>query len=94
MMTTLSIDAGQSGMRVRLREADGTSRELSRPGVRTDSDVITQLAAAIDNIAAEPGLVLDAANVGTSGVDFRPGAGRAAQGPCSGAGFGRGAGCP
>ena len=58
MMTILSIDAGQSGMRVRLREADGTSRELSRPGVRTDSDVITQLAAAIDSIAAEPGLVL------------------------------------
>ncbi|MFJ6415870.1 N-acetylglucosamine kinase [Paeniglutamicibacter sp. NPDC091659] len=72
MMTILSIDAGQSGMRVRLRAADGTSRELSRPGVRTDSDVITQLAAAIDSIAAEPDMVLGAANVGTSGVDFRP----------------------
>lgn len=73
MTATLSIDAGQSGMRVRLRLADGSVRESSRPGVRTDSDVIAQLAAAIGDIAAEAGTELAAANVGTSGVDFHPG---------------------
>ena len=94
MMTILSIDAGQSGMRVRLRDADGTSRDFSRPGVRTDSDVITQLAAAIGDISAEPGLVLDAVNVGTSGVDFDPELARRLKSLVPGAGFGRGAGCP
>lgn len=71
-MTSLSIDAGQSGMRVRLREADGSSRDFSRPGVRTDSDVISQLAASLGEIVSENGLALDAVNVGTSGIDFHP----------------------
>lgn len=66
--TRLSIDGGQSGIRMRLTDATGVLAEVERPGVLTDRPVIDQLADLTVALAAESGTRVDELAVGTSGL--------------------------
>lgn len=66
--TRLSIDGGQSGIRLRLTGASGVLTEVERPGVLTDRPVVDQLAELTLSLAAETGSRIDELAVGTSGL--------------------------
>jgi glucosamine kinase len=64
----LSLDAGQTSIRFRIRDADGT-RDLVLPGVRTDSSTVDQVAAVVE---AHAELSPTSVAVGLSGFDAAP----------------------
>lgn len=64
----LSLDAGQTSIRLRIRDAGGR-RDLVLPGVRTDSSTIDQVAAAVE---AHAGFAPTSVAVGLSGFDADP----------------------
>lgn len=64
----LSLDAGQTSIRLRVRDADG-GRDLVLPGVRTDSPTIDQVAAVVE---AHSELAPTSVAVGLSGFDADP----------------------
>ncbi|MFU8947616.1 N-acetylglucosamine kinase [Mycetocola zhadangensis] len=66
--TRLSIDGGQSGIRLRLTDATGILTEVERPGVLTDRPVVDQLADLTVQLAAETHTSIDELAVGTSGL--------------------------
>ena len=66
--TRLSIDGGQSGIRLRLTDATGILAEVERPGVLTDRPVVDQLADLTLSLATETGSRVDELAVGTSGL--------------------------
>lgn len=63
----VSIDAGQTGMKVRVRTADSVG-EAVLPGVRTDQPVLPQIAASARQIADEFGLDIHNLAAGISGL--------------------------
>ena len=67
-LTRLSVDGGQSGIRLRLTDASGVLAEVERPGVLTDRPVVDQLAELTLSLAAETGSRIDELAVGTSGL--------------------------
>ncbi|MCP2032456.1 N-acetylglucosamine kinase-like BadF-type ATPase [Okibacterium sp. HSC-33S16] len=66
--TRLSIDGGQSGIRLRLTNASGILAEAERPGVLTDRPVVDQLADLTVQLATDTGTRIDELAVGTSGL--------------------------
>ncbi|GGF04783.1 N-acetylglucosamine kinase [Mycetocola zhadangensis] len=66
--TRLSIDGGQSGIRLRLTDASGILAEVERPGVLTDRPVVDQLADLTVQLSGETMRSIDELAVGTSGL--------------------------
>ena len=66
-VSSLAIDAGQTGMKVRSTDATGGTTEWSHPGIRTDLPLIPQLADVIADAAARD-VRVDAVGVGVSGL--------------------------
>ncbi|MDN3240877.1 N-acetylglucosamine kinase [Glycomyces tritici] len=64
---TLAIDAGQTSVKVRLRDGDRAT-EWSAPGVRTDGPLLPQLAAVVDRAVAE-GHAFERLALGVSGLE-------------------------
>lgn len=64
----LAMDAGQTGTKVRLRWADGTSRDDLLPGVLTDRPLQPQLADIAERIAHVAGGAPTTLAIGVSGV--------------------------
>lgn len=62
----LALDAGQTGIKVRLVRLDDEPLERLFPGVRTDQPILPQLAAVAREVGR--GVELDAIAVGTSGL--------------------------
>ncbi|AWB85441.1 N-acetylglucosamine kinase [Mycetocola zhujimingii] len=66
--TRLSIDGGQTGIRLRLTDQSGVLTEAEGPGVLTDRPVIDQLADMAVALAKESGTRIDELAAGTSGL--------------------------
>lgn len=62
----LAIDAGQTGIKVRLVRAGADATDHLFAGVRTDQPILSQLAAVASEVAR--GIALDTIAVGTSGL--------------------------
>lgn len=67
-LTLLAMDAGQTGTKVRLRWADGTTRDDLLPGVLTDRPLLPQLAATVERMSEAAGAVPETVAIGVSGV--------------------------
>jgi glucosamine kinase len=65
----LAIDAGQTGMKIRMTVPGAEPRESTLPGVRTDQELIPQLAAAAREAAA--GMRIAEVSAGVSGLTRR-----------------------
>jgi N-acetylglucosamine kinase-like BadF-type ATPase len=65
----LAIDAGQTGMKIRMTAPGAEPRESTLPGVRTDQELIPQLAAAAREAAA--GTRIAEVSAGVSGLTRR-----------------------
>lgn len=65
--STLAIDAGQSGMKARVLDADG-ARDLVFAGIQTHADLAPQLAAVARQVIAESGAPLQRITAGVSGL--------------------------
>jgi N-acetylglucosamine kinase-like BadF-type ATPase len=66
--TRLSIDGGQTGTRLRLRNSSGILAETEGPGVLTDRPVVDQLTELAVALARTTGSRIDELAVGTSGL--------------------------
>ncbi len=83
MSSVLAIDAGQTGIKVRLRAGDRTL-ERTYPGVLTHQPVLPQIAAVAEDVAVVSGTTIDVLAAGVSGltdVDADPRALMALLGP-------------
>ncbi|MET0975324.1 MAG: BadF/BadG/BcrA/BcrD ATPase family protein [Leifsonia sp.] len=65
---SIAVDAGQTGIKVRLDESDGTHRLFDFAGIRTDRLLIPQLAGIVVAVAEETGLDIAVASFGVSGL--------------------------
>lgn len=68
---TLSIDAGQSGIKVRLTREGKPRIESVYGGIRTDQALIPQLASIVCHIADDLGETIDVVAAGVSGLTSR-----------------------
>ncbi|OAH50773.1 N-acetylglucosamine kinase [Microbacterium oleivorans] len=68
--TVLAIDAGQSGMKVRI-EADGRREEWGSGGIHTSTDLLPQLAQVVRDAAARSRVIPDLVTAGVSGLTDR-----------------------
>lgn len=68
---TLSIDAGQTGMKVRIERAGHATLERVLPGVRTSEPLLPQLASVGRAVAEETGDVFGVVATGVSGLTSR-----------------------
>lgn len=66
--TLLAIDAGQTGIKTRLVEVDGSAREWLFPGVLTDRPLLPQLAAVVAEVARVTGHAPHTVTFGVSGL--------------------------
>lgn len=64
----LAVDAGQTGIKLRLRRADGSVVEETLPGVLTDRPLTGQLAAVVEHISRTAGQTPPVVTFGVSGV--------------------------
>ncbi|WP_349426055.1 BadF/BadG/BcrA/BcrD ATPase family protein [Microbacterium sp. LWS13-1.2] len=64
----LAIDAGQTGIRVRVRRAGALSAEHVMPGVRTHEPLLPQLAAVVKALTDTPGARVEVISAGVSGL--------------------------
>lgn len=64
----LAIDAGQTGIKVRLDAADGAQQDFEFTGIRTDRPLIPQLAGVVVAVAEETGSDVDVVSFGVSGL--------------------------
>lgn len=64
----LAIDAGQTGIKARLRQADGTTHDSLFPGVITDRPLVGQLADVAESITREVGSAPHTIALGVSGL--------------------------
>ncbi|WP_433585449.1 BadF/BadG/BcrA/BcrD ATPase family protein [Microbacterium hydrocarbonoxydans] len=67
-LALLSMDAGQTGTKVRLRWADGSSRDDLLPGVLTDRPLAPQLADIAERVSHVAGAVPSTLAIGVTGV--------------------------
>lgn len=67
-LALLAMDAGQTGTKVRLRWADGTTRDDLLPGVLTDRPLLPQLAGTVAHLTDAEGAVPTTVAIGVSGV--------------------------
>jgi N-acetylglucosamine kinase-like BadF-type ATPase len=67
-LALLSMDAGQTGTKVRLHWADGSTRDDLLPGVLTDRPLAPQLSGVAERVAHAAGETPDALAIGVSGV--------------------------
>ncbi|QEO08928.1 N-acetylglucosamine kinase [Protaetiibacter larvae] len=65
---SLALDAGQTGIKVRVTEADGASTEQTFPGVRTDVPLLPQLAEVARAALGGPGVPVSSIAAGVSGL--------------------------
>ncbi len=63
----LALDAGQTGIKVRVRQ-DGGSEDILLPGIRTAEPLLPQLAAAVHETMARTGVRATAVAAGVSGL--------------------------
>ena len=66
--TLLAIDAGQTGIKTRLRAADGSVQEWLFPGVLTDRPLLPQLTAVVAEVARVSAAAPDTVTFGVSGL--------------------------
>lgn len=64
----LAIDAGQTGIKVRVQRADGASTDLMYPGIRTHEPLIPQLGRVAESAAAKTGASIEVLTAGVSGL--------------------------
>lgn len=64
----LAMDAGQTGTKVRVRRADGTTQDDLLPGVLTDRPLTPQLADSVERIVRAVGEAPATVSLGISGV--------------------------
>ena len=64
----LAIDAGQTGIKVRLRRADGTTHDDVFAGVLTDRPLLGQLAEVAESVVRETGAAPHTMTLGVSGL--------------------------
>lgn len=67
-MSTVAIDAGQTGMKVRISDAGGAASEMLLPGVRTHEPLLPQLVSAVRAISERSGRPIEVASFGVSGL--------------------------
>ncbi|GAA2985803.1 N-acetylglucosamine kinase-like BadF-type ATPase [Microbacterium terrae] len=67
----LAIDAGQTGMKVRIERGGQTALERVLPGVRTNEPLLPQLASVARAVAQETGDAFDVVSTGVSGLTSR-----------------------
>jgi len=65
--STLTIDAGQTGIRARLHSPAGTVRAFEFPGIRTDSALVPQLGLVVASVASSSGQPIGTVSAGISG---------------------------
>ncbi|MGC5169104.1 BadF/BadG/BcrA/BcrD ATPase family protein [Microbacterium sp. DT81.1] len=71
MTAVLAIDAGQTGMKVRVRGASEPDVDLLFPGIRTHEPLLPQLAAVALQVAEQTGAHPDVVAAGVSGLTDR-----------------------
>ena len=64
----LAVDAGQTGIKLRLRRTDGTVLDDTLPGVLTDRALTPQLAAVVEHVSQTTGMIPPTVTFGVSGV--------------------------
>lgn len=67
-LALLSMDAGQTGTKVRLHGSDGSTRDDLLPGVLTDRPLAPQLAEIAERLSQAAGAAPDTIAIGVSGV--------------------------
>lgn len=67
-LALLSMDAGQTGTKVRLHGSDGSTRDDLLPGVLTDRPLAPQLAEIAERLSQAAGATPDTVAIGVSGV--------------------------
>lgn len=67
----VAIDAGQTGVKIRLRRRGSSDIEDVRPGIRTDAPLIPQLAAIVQQVQEQSGHEVEAVSLGVSGLTTR-----------------------
>lgn len=67
-MSTVAVDAGQTGMKVRILDAGGAASEMLLPGIRTHEPLLPQLSAAVRTIADRGAERVEVVSFGVSGL--------------------------
>ncbi|MDJ0322339.1 BadF/BadG/BcrA/BcrD ATPase family protein [Cryobacterium sp. PH31-AA6] len=69
---SLSIDAGQTGIRALLRGGDTADETFGFDGILTDTDLIPQLVDVVARVAGSSGMAIHTVSAGISGFTYSP----------------------